>query len=200
MSAALPAPADPPPALAPALAPAPDDAALLAAFLDGDDRAFESIYQRYRDPVTSYAWRMLQRREVAEEVATEVFCRIVRGACRPGGSLRSYLFTVTHRLCLDRLRRRSIADRAWRLIRVTPGPAPDSPEADALADEDRRRLERAIARLPESHRATVLLFYGQELPSKEVAEILGLEDHQVRSQLSYARRRLRALLTEGEEP
>ena len=69
---------------------------------------------------------------------------------------------------------------------------------DALADADEaRRLTAAMDALGEEHRAVLLLYYSQELPSREVAEILGCSDQQVRSRLSYARRKLREQLEEA---
>ena len=61
------------------------------------------------------------------------------------------------------------------------------------------KLLYAWGEMPGSHMnfaigGFLLLYYNQELPSKEVARILGLEDHQVRSRLSYARKKLRALM------
>jgi RNA polymerase sigma-70 factor (ECF subfamily) len=76
----------------------------------------------------------------------------------------------------------------------------DSPEQAFLHDERRQCLERAIASLSQEHRGTLLLFYTQGLPTPEIARILGRSDQQVRSQLSYARRRLRELLGPDEEP
>ncbi|MBT3224031.1 MAG: sigma-70 family RNA polymerase sigma factor, partial [Proteobacteria bacterium] len=125
-------------------------------------------------------------------------CRVVEGAWRPGGSFKSFLFTVAHRLCLDKLRRRKRGNRFMRMWRSIPT-TQVSPEEAAVNDERRWRLEQALSELPEEHRAALLLYYGQELSSREVAAILGWTDQQVRSRLSYARRRLRANLIPGEE-
>jgi RNA polymerase sigma-70 factor (ECF subfamily) len=180
--------------------PGPDlsDEALFLAYKDGEEHAFALLFERYRGRLTSYAWRMVRRREEAEEVALEAFCRVLEGSWRPGGSLRAFLFTVVHRLCIDRLRQRR------RVIPLFPD-ARDArsdtvtPEGIALQDEKLRRLERAMAQLPEAHRPILRLYYHEELASKEVAEILGCEDQQVRSRLSYARKLLRRLLESEEE-
>jgi len=171
----------------------PTDEALIQAWAEGDHPAFNLIFERYRDRVVGYCWRMLRNHEEAEEIATETFCRVLEGAWRPGGSFRAFLFTVAHRLCIDRLRRRERTLRFERLWRAATAPS-TSPEQAVSADERQRAVEQAIGSLPEDHRAVVLLYYGQELRSREVAEILGCSDQQVRSRLSYARRRLRDIL------
>ena len=185
-----------------ALAPEPDvdasaDEALVAAYRRGDERAFEVLFARYRDRVTGYAWRMLGRREEAEEVCVEAFCRVVEGRWSPTGRFRAFLFTVVHRRCLDRIRRRGRKQRALQLLGF--GRTADPTPQDALELGERNaQLEAALRELPEEHRATVMLFYGQELGSKEVAAVLGCTDQQVRSRLSYARRKLRKALESQE--
>lgn len=176
----------------------PEDSALMARFRAGDHTAFNRLFDRYRDRVVSYAWRMLRNHEEAEEVALEAFCRVVEGAWNPGGSFRAFLFTVAHRLCIDRLRKRQRTLRFVRLWKAAEGRTV-TPEESVANDQQQAVLEHAIAGLPEPHRAAVLLYYGQELRSKEVARILGCSDQQVRSRLSYARKRLRGLLAGDED-
>lgn len=177
----------------------PPDEDLLHAYRKGDHPAFNLLFNRYRDRVVGYAWRMLRNQEEAEDIALEAFCRVLEGAWRPGGSFRAFLFTVVYRLCLDRLRKRTRTLRFERMWKAASAPS-SSPESTVVADEQRRALELAIAELPEEHRATVLLYYGQELRSREVARIMGCTDQQVRSRLSYARRRLRELLPDDVMP
>jgi RNA polymerase sigma-70 factor (ECF subfamily) len=177
--------------------PDPSDEDLLAAHLAGERGAFEVLWGRHRGALLGYGTRMLGDHAEAEEVVHEAFLRAASGRWRPDGRLRAWLFTVVHRQCLDRLRRRrkltSVIARLWTSA------AADGPEEAVLRDEAETALERALSALPEEHRAVVLLYYGQQLASKEVAAIVGCEDLQVRSRLSYARRLLRRALGE-EEP
>lgn len=163
-----------------------DDEQLAARFLRGDRDAFAAIYGRYNGRVTTYALRVLGRREDAEEVCTEVFVRLVERRWRPIGTVRSYLFTVAHRLCVDRLRSRRRRSRILGWFGASLAPAGEEPEGD-----DHRRLHAAIDQLPDEHRAAVLLTYTEGLRSAEVGQILGCTDQQVRSKLAYARRVLR---------
>ncbi|MEZ4241094.1 MAG: sigma-70 family RNA polymerase sigma factor [Myxococcota bacterium] len=175
------------------------DEALVAAFLDGDRGAFDALYARWAPRITGYARRMLGRQEDAEEVCVETFTRVVEGRWRASGAFRAWLFTVAHRLCLERLRRRTLTARVLSLFGAAPAPAPEGPEGALLQDERAAHLERAVAALPHRHRATLLLVSSQGLSAREAGEVLGLSDQQIRSQLSYARRLLREQLGE-EEP
>lgn len=168
------------------------DQDLLVQFHAGDDRAFEILYERWSSRVLHYAARMLGDRAEAEEVVTDAFITLVRGQVRPTGSLRSYLFTVVHRRCIDRIRRRRTHDNVRHLLVE----APKTPDLDATIDSRRQveRMEAAMSSLPDEHRSVLMLYYGQGLRSGEVASVLELTDQQVRSKLSYARRALKAAL------
>ncbi|MFT7518411.1 MAG: RNA polymerase sigma-70 factor (ECF subfamily) [Kiritimatiellia bacterium] len=176
----------------------PTDEQLLTSWRSGDSTSFNTLFDRYRDRVIGYAWRMVRNHEEAEDIALESFCRVLEGAWRPGGSFRSFLFTVTHRLCIDRLRKRQRTLRFASLWRAAPR-ITQTPEEAAVNDQRHKALELALADLPDEHRATVLLYYGQEIGSKDVARILGCTDQQVRSRLSYSRKRLRQWLQPQED-
>ena len=179
------------------------DAQLVEAFTHGHEEAFEVIVHRHGAAVKSYALRLLSSPEEAEEVFEETFIRLVRDKGRWDGraQLRTWLFTVAHRMCIDILRRRRVETRAQpKLVamaerrRVEP-----SPEARAALGEEARRLEEALSRLSESHREVLLLRAIHGLSGAETAAVLGVEEGQVHSQLSYARKRLAQLLDEGAE-
>ena len=172
------------------------DEELAADHAAGDSSAFDLLFERYRGRVYGYARRMLGRAEEADEVTAQTFVRILEGRYRPVGRFRSYLFAVAHRACLERLRRRRTADKYLPWLRIA---APSrTPEEVAVLGDDQRRMDRAIATLPEEHRTVLLLYYGQELASREVAAIVGCTDQQIRSKLAYARRKLREAMEVGD--
>lgn len=68
-------------------------------------------------------------------------------------------------------------------------PAPD-PESALAIDERKRLLMEGLQTLPERERAAVVLRDVEALPTREVAQILGVEEVTVRSQISSARIKL----------
>ncbi len=171
------------------------DEELALAHAAGDADAFEQLFERYRGRVLSYARRMLGRREVAEEVCATTFVRVLEGRWKPTGRFRSYLFAVAHRACLEKLRKRRTALRFVPWLRESP--PEQTPEELALIGDRQRQIDCAMSALDTDQRTVLLLYYGQELASREVAEIVGCTDQQVRSKLAYARRKLREKLEEG---
>ena len=177
------------------------DEALMSAFARGDETAYAELVHRHGAPLKAYALRLLRNAEQAEDVFVDTFLRVARDRAvwQPTGSVRGWLFTIAHRICLDLLRKRRrdqerepqiIAFEASRQVQA-------SPEAAAEVGELADALELAIAELPVGHREVVLLRLVHGLTGAETAAVVGLDEEQVRSQLSYARKRIRAALEAG---
>lgn len=173
------------------------DEQLLQAFSQKEQVAFEVLYQRYRGRICAYAEQMLQNKEEAEEVCVETFVAVLEGAWKPTGSFRAFLFTIAHRACLQRLRRKKITQRVFAIFQSYFSSSPP-PEEPFLKGEAHQKLSLAIQALSEEHRSVILLFYAQDLSSQEIATILGISDQQVRSRLSYARKKLKEILESQE--
>ena len=94
----------------------PEDNELLERFRAGDESAFDLLFLRHRDGLTRYAARLLGDPEEARDVCVDAFLRVVDGRFAHGRSLRALLYTTTHRLCIDRLRRRTRWVRVRRLF------------------------------------------------------------------------------------
>ena len=171
------------------------DPQLLNLYSRGHESAFEELVRRHGAGLKAYALRMLHSPEQAEEVYAETFLRVAtsRGTWEDRGTVRSWLFTIAHRLCLDLLRRRATERRAATGVLEIHGTwsTPPNPEAAALMGEQAARLEAALAALAPEHRQVLLLRVLHGLSASECASTLGTREDQIHSQLSYARRKLR---------
>ena len=180
------------------------DNKLLKAYAKGKDEAFAVLMNRHSTAVKSYALRMLRNPEQAEEISAETFLRIAMNRGRwedRGVSFRSYLFTITNNLCIDHIRRSQVARKSAQGVleltlhhKVRP-----SPEAEAILGERASMLELGLSQLKEEHRQVILLRSIHGFSSKECSAILKCKSHQVDSMLSYARKKLREILTELDQ-
>ena len=162
-----------------------------------DPQYFGRLYERHCDDVGRFALGLTRRPEVAEEAVAEAWARVAAQPPNPHRSFRAFLFTVVRRLCIDGVRRQKTADRnAPALARRTP---PPSLERQVVRRDTAFAVQAAVAELPPKHREVLLLYYGQDLTSVEVAQVLDCTDQQVRSRLAYARRLLRDLLESRKE-
>jgi RNA polymerase sigma-70 factor (ECF subfamily) len=175
-----------------------DDDQLIRAFVAGRDAALGELMRRHGPAIKGYATRMLQSPQQGEEVYVDTFARVAtaRDRWEPRGSVRGYLFTIAHRICLDILRQRKVARLAVpHLVELADARPPSpSPEAQALLKEQAEELEAALHRLPHEHRQVVLMRVVHGLSAAETAAALGISEDQVHSELSYARKRLHSLV------
>jgi len=85
------------------------DAALMLRVRDGDIAAFETLVDKYKQPVFNLLYRTLQDATEAEDIAQNVFVQVYRSAARYQVTARfsTWLFTIARNLSLNELRRRS---------------------------------------------------------------------------------------------
>ena len=147
---------------------------------------FEAMVQAHERMVVGTAYRLLGRVEDAQDAAQEVFLRFFKNFDRITGDVKPWLYRVTVNICNDHFRRRAtLAEPDER--RADPSP---DPERILTLDERKRLLMEGLQTLPERERAAVVLREVEGLSTRQVAEILGVEEVTVRSQISVARVKL----------
>ena len=174
------------------------DESLVAAHLRGDPAAFRELVRRYGDGVLGYLFRMTGSRDQAEDLFQETFKRVHEKArTYRGGSFKSWLFTIATRVTIDMVRRRrrltilsldpdtDCEDDPTPLETVVAQDAPD-PAGEAVKEEQKEQVRRAIESLPVGQRAALVLAYYQQLSYQEVAETLGCSVGSVKTQMSRA--------------
>jgi RNA polymerase sigma-70 factor, ECF subfamily len=173
------------------------DFALLDATSRGDRDAFESLVKRYQSPLLNFIARYLGDRAMAEDLTQEAFLRIYRAAPRFEAKTKvsTWVFRIAYNLVLteiDRRRRQqNVCDALCR-----------SREEDALEQlakpsepfELEEEIISAIAGLPGSQRAALLLRINEDLSYLEIGEVLGVGVQSVESLLFRARKNLRQSL------
>ena len=167
----------------------------------GEPAALSSLIKHYERQVFALCARLLcsSTREgvQVEDVAQEAFIRVLGGLSRfdPAGPARlsTWILTVATRTCLNSMRgkRREVPlgdEDHGRPAEVA------SPEASAVDRDLGRRVEAAMATLPEDMRAVLVLRAYHDLDYPEIAQALELEIGTVKSRLSRARAALRGVL------
>ncbi len=180
--------------------PADPDWELVARVAVGDREAFGELVERHHRRLLRVCERLLGDAEEARDAVQEVFLKVMvkAGGFRPRALVSTWLYRVAVNHCLNVLRRR-------RLLRwVSLGPAEEDATAVAVdppeerADPHRqldarrrwRQVQRAVAALPPSQRAVLVLARFEELSYKEIAETLGITLGAVESRLFRAMRAL----------
>lgn len=176
---------------------------LIRRFQQDQPRAFEALYDRFKDYVYRTALFVTRNSSDAEEAVQETFLDVLRALpnYRVEGPARfeTWLYRVTVNRCRSRLRRKTLPSDEWedieeRLERI-PEPHPDhDPEGVTVERERAVELWQAVDELSEAHRVVVLLRYQQGLSYSEIAQTLGISEGTVKSRLYNAHRRLKGQL------
>ncbi len=180
---------------------------LIHRFQRGQPRAFEALYDRFKDYVYRTALFVTRNSGDAEEAVQETFLDVLRALpnYRIDGPARfeTWLYRVTVNRCRSRMRRKTLPSADWddieeRLERI-PAPNPDfDPEGVALRRERAVDLWQAVDTLSDVHRIVVILRYQQELSYSEIAQTLGIGEGTVKSRLYNAHRKLKKRLQTAE--
>ncbi len=150
--------------------------------------ASDLFARHYRD-IHRYLARMAGRRDVADDLAQEVFLRAVRALDTGGdgiGHERGWIFAIARHLFIDYRRREDVREpRALRAVE----PSRDGAQHLSIA------LREALQRLPEPDRECFLLKEVGGLSYQEIASTCGCTADAVRARLYRTRAALRALLS-----
>ena len=173
------------------------DEQLLEQAANGNTAAFQILYERYRDPIFRFAYRLLGSVEAAEDVTHDCFLSLIK---EPGrfdsarASLRTYLYAAARNLAAKRYHgfgRETSIDELADEPRMADGVEPIKRVLDnELAGE----VERAIADLPPLQREALVLFEYEGLSLAEIAAVVGADSGAVKGRLFRAREKLRIRL------
>ena len=169
----------------------------LARARAGDDAARAALVDRYQRRLYALVARMMVTRpELVDDLAQEAFVKVLRGLpqfdSRGPARLSTWILTIAARTCLDVLKaKRPAAETIPESLA-----AASNPEDETAQRQMGRRVQEAMARLPEEMRAVVILRAYHDFDYDEIAAALGLELGTVKSRLGRARIALRDALEE----
>ena len=171
----------------------------------GDDRAFQRIYELHSRRVSAVCLRMTGSTVEAEDLTQEAFLQLFLKlrTFRGESSFYTWLHRLTVNIVLMRFRRKSLLhvsledmnERAERNSR--PRREPGGPDLRLRDLADRLSLRRAVDQLPEGYKAMFILHDVEGYEHNEIAKSRGCSISNSKSQLHKARMRLRKLLQSG---
>ncbi len=178
-----------------------DDSVLIARAVRGDSAAYEEIVQRYQQVAFRTAYVIAGSAADAEDSAQEGFVKAYRALdrFRLDATFRPWLLRIVANEARNRVR--SSGRRQQLELRLSegfrPGDAAPSPEAVAVATDERRRLLAMVNALSDDDRLVITSRYFLELNVEETAAALGVPEGTVKSRLSRALARLKDRVEEA---
>jgi len=189
--------------------PRPDDFELMERFRRGDRAALDELVGRHHASLVRYFHVQSRSRETAEDLAQEVWIRVIRHRddYRPTARFSTYIFSIARNLWIDRYRSNRAAPPTVSADRSVGGEGEDGPPLSAFlpsretepserasVHEEAGRIREAVERLPEGLREVFELGEVQGLRYQDVSEILDIPVGTVKSRMHAAVQRIRAAL------
>jgi RNA polymerase sigma-70 factor (ECF subfamily) len=189
-----------------------EDAALIAELRAGSEEAFAWLITHYHQPIYSLLARTVQDRADAADLTQEVFVKVFRsvGSFHGESSLRTWIYRITLNEASNQRRwwmrhkqqeipiEQELGDnesgQPVRLKETLVDPS-ESPYEMAVHEQNRKRVETALGKVPEPFRSTLILRDIEGFVYEEVAEMQGVNLGTVKSRLVRGRAYLRAILT-----
>ena len=180
------------------------DSQLIELVLDGDENAFEQIFDRHKRFVARTAARYFQRPEQIEEIIQIAFAKAFVELPKFRGehalSLPSWLGRIASNACLDTLRsqKRKPEDLQCELTTGETDTILDLTASTAINSEEslisRDLSQKLLAHLPEDDRALLQMLYVDEMSVAQIGDLLGWSASKVKIRAWRARHSLRKVL------
>lgn len=164
-----------------------DERGILDRAQAGNSAAFTELFDQYQRPIVNYLYRMVNDREVAEDLAQDTFLKAYRAIDRtdPDLNFRAWIYRIATNTAMSYFRRKRLVQ--W--IPFGPG-TPDRGKDLRLAERvgESQLIEQAMAKIGPSHSSILLLRHHQGLSIDEMAEALGIKPNAAKVRLFRARK------------
>ena len=161
----------------------------------GEPKAYEDLVARMERPLFYYATKLTGDAETALDVVQTVWIKVFRGIrnLKDPGSLRPWLYRITHGIAVDHVRQDISRDRAEE---VHVAALQENAEVSFTTD-DAAAIHEALNDLPPKHREVLVLYFLEDFTVAEIATVVGCSEGTVKSRMYHAKRAMKELLTGG---
>ena len=172
------------------IAAAITDAELLEASRRGEHAAFGTIVERYQDVVCAVSYSRTRDQALSEDVAQETFLAAWRqlDQLREPGRLRSWLCGIASNLA-KKARKRLARETPLAVDQLAPA-ATDNPFDDVSQAQAERVVGDALARVPDTYRDVLVLYYREQRSIRDVAQALDISEAAALQRLARGRQHL----------
>ncbi len=181
--------------------------ALMLAYQDGDEAAFDQLVEDYSPRVFALVTRFMGNHAGREDLVQDVFMRIIRARERyePTACFSTYLYRIAFNLCVNETQRAGSRRQVSMDAPAFTGDDDKSGfdfEDDNIAEPSQgmerddvvRQVREAIASLPEGQRMALILAKYHDMPYTEIADVMDSTEKAIKSLIHRGRERLREIL------
>ena len=184
-----------------------DEAELIRAAQQGDQRAFEQLVRLYDQSVLRLATNLLRSPEEANDIYQEAFLRVFKNlhTFRFDCSFHTWLYRIVSNLCLDALRKRKVRREESSVIETSEGlldrmdaveerRADSDPERSLESQELKQRIQQVLGGLTPRERAVFEMRHYQGMRLRTIGEVMGTSEEAAKNCLFRATQKMRAAL------
>ena len=168
-----------------------EDILLLSQLQQGDKKAFNTLFRRYYPILCAYAHRFIEM-EDAEEIVQEIMLWVweKRSELIIESSLNQYLFKMTYHRALNLITKKEITSRAETFFYTKNQEATENVNYYQI-EELSKRIEKAIAALPESYQTAFIMHRFKGMSYKDIAAIYNVSPKTIDYRIQQALKLLR---------
>lgn len=173
-----------------------EDVAHLIAISQGDETAFEKLYQRYQPMLLKFSSGLLngdvsQAADIVDDALFDVWNKAA--SYSEVAKVSTWIFTITRFKTIDYLRKQKNVTLTDEVETVLDDDV-NSPDALSSHQNEQERIKQCLEKLSDTHREMILLMYYQGLTIKEIAEVTEAPMNTVKTRMFHARDKMNSML------
>jgi len=182
------------------------DAALLSAYIQGDDKAFETLVKRSKSKVYTTIYLIVKDRYIAEDLMQEAYIKAIdvmkSGRYNEEGKFLPWILRIAHNMAIDHFRK----EKRYPTIVLEDGSkvfnsfefAEDSVEDMQMKADQVANVRELIKKLPDEQREVLVMRHYEDLSFQEIADQTGVSINTALGRMRYALINLRKMLNKQE--
>ncbi|MEJ8840903.1 RNA polymerase sigma-70 factor [Lacibacter sp. H375] len=178
--------------------PLVNDEYCLSKIKEGDEHFFNLIFEKYRNQLFAYLYKVTKSKELSEEIVLDVFLKLWHGreAITEIQNFEAFLYKVAHNKAIDffRAAKRSQALQQALWQAITEAPAADNADNRLIFKNTDALIKEAINQLSPQRKKVFELRHYEDLSYAEIAATLNLSSHTVRNHLAASLQFIREYL------
>ncbi len=175
------------------------DVELIQRVLDGDDTAFTELVKKYQKSVHALAWRKVQDFHIAEDITQETFLKVYRNlsTLKEPQSFASWLYVIATNHCKTWLSKKQVWTQSLdnfnsaELEKATYSSYVSAENERVSVEAQREVVKKLLAKLQESDRTVITLYYLGGMTYEEISKFLGVSVSAIKNRLYRARQFLK---------
>lgn len=182
------------------------DEQLVRKYLDGNNKAFDTLLHRHKSRLYSYIIRIVKNKDLAEDIFQETFVKIImtlrQGRYIESGKFSAWLSRIAHNLIIDHFRQEkaennmSSDDEDTNLLNRRDL-CEENIEDIMVNDQIKADVRRIIDALPDPQKEVLVMRYYNDMSFKEIAETTGVSINTALGRMRYAILNMRRIAAEN---